>query len=292
MDLAPCVQLLTVSGHELIGESLVRIIYLDEAGTSSQEPVRIVAAVIVDSARQWRVVQRAIRQTIIKHVPKDRLESFTFHATKIFSGGDTDIGWSLLDRRCFLEEFISIPRRFKLPIAIGICRQNADAFNHQREVSPTELTQTQMEHAIAFLGCLSAADRWLRLNTPEDEVAMAVAEDVNGMRSILGKVKWALVGGMGFHVDPEEFASTSPNAGPEMLENGFDFKIEKIVDDVHFTPKTGSIMLQLADAVAFAVRRALSSPKHGDELSRALLGYPLPVAQYSGDFASGTFDFE
>lgn len=99
----------------------MRLIFIDEAGTSAIEPVCVVAAVIVEADRELRVVREELSRAIFEGVPPIYRNNFLFHATEIFSGGkniDRNL-WSFDDRLDFLKSIVCLPFVHDLPIAIG-----------------------------------------------------------------------------------------------------------------------------------------------------------------------------
>ena len=112
-----------LGGARLVGDRLMRMVYLDEAGISNpkHEPFVVVAGPIIHADRKWKAVEAHLNGMADKYAePKDR-ERFVFHATEIFSGGGffprekwpKEVRWAILD------ELVQIPAAFNLPIACG-----------------------------------------------------------------------------------------------------------------------------------------------------------------------------
>lgn len=255
----------------------MRFIYLDEAGTSKAEPVRVMAAIIVRPDSDWRRTEALIKEAFDKHVPDKIRGGFVFHAKEIFSGGGNikREEWSRLDRMCFLEEFLTIPRRAKLSISHSHVMSGYVSGDLMKPGSP--LSPHEFEHMLAFALCIQAADFHLRKHCAADEVATAIAEDNPSMRRFLKFV---------FPIVNEQFLRSMVECAN--YESDIEPGVQRIVDCVHFADKSGALMLQLADACAFAYRRWLSGQEHGGQLVTAMCGRAPDVSDLDRPIAFGT----
>ena len=61
----------------------MRLVYLDEAGTTSTATSLAVAGVIVHGDDQWPKVDRRIVELIEKYIPEEDRLGFVFHATDL-----------------------------------------------------------------------------------------------------------------------------------------------------------------------------------------------------------------
>jgi hypothetical protein len=64
-------------------------------------------------------------------------------------------------------------------------------------------------------------------------------------------------------------------------ESEIQFSAREIIDTVNFAGKSESLVLWLADACAFGLRRYLSRLKYGDEYARAILGDQPMLESYA-----------
>jgi hypothetical protein len=244
----------SLSGVPLAGDRLVRFLYLDEAGTSAQEPVALVAGVVVHADQQWRVLERHISGLVAEVVPEDSRGGFAFHATELFSGGRTfprglwpaEQRWGLLDR------LVSIPSTFGVPLVVGFFRKDAIGTNPGAARIPDA-----MAHALAYAFCAIGADLFMRHHAP-DEVATVVAEDAPNARRALKEVQAMLQD------------ETKTRDLPDFMRD--DLPITHIKDTVHFAAKPEAIMLQLADACAFTLRHHLARGREADRFLAKLFG--------------------
>lgn len=62
----------------------MRFIYMDEAGTSEQEPVTIVVGLIVDADNQLASAETAMKD-VLGSVPRKFQKDFVFHAADVWS---------------------------------------------------------------------------------------------------------------------------------------------------------------------------------------------------------------
>lgn len=70
----------------LLGQELVRLVYLDEAGISLNEPGLCVAGVLVHADDQARLVENMLNEVANRHIPEADRVGFVFHASDIFHG--------------------------------------------------------------------------------------------------------------------------------------------------------------------------------------------------------------
>jgi hypothetical protein len=70
----------------LFGQNLVRLIYLDETGTTSRATFLSVAGVILHGDYEWPGVDERIVALIERYIPEPDRLGFVFHATDIFHG--------------------------------------------------------------------------------------------------------------------------------------------------------------------------------------------------------------
>ena len=120
---APVCGAIALGGAPLIGNRIVRMIYLDAAGLSNpvQEPYVVMAGVIVNADKQWKALSQYLSDMADEIAPPEHREGFAFHATELFSGGkmfprekyEREWRWRVLDELCL------IPKHFDLPIVWG-----------------------------------------------------------------------------------------------------------------------------------------------------------------------------
>jgi hypothetical protein len=236
------------------------LLYLDEAGTSSPEPHSIYAGVLIKSS-DWRKVEREIERVIDLHVPAAIRKGFVFHGKEVFNGGRTvdRSMWPLGARLAFFADFVSIPFRLDCPIAIGkTCR------NSKADFALDLATELEFQNVMAFTGCLQQADKCVRYFSPPGQICVAVAEDNPPMRRLVAAAFLAARNAAPLRLLPEH---TMDGKGALLETRSF-------VDVIHFVPKHGSPMLQLADACAFVMRRFLAAQDHGERLFLAMTGQP------------------
>jgi hypothetical protein len=234
-----------------------------------------VLGVIVHADTQWRSAEQAVKQ-ILESVPNGFKQDFIFHAMTIWGSKKYHDGWGMQDRLAMLRQMMSVPRRLKLPISLGIAHRNVALPTQFRSDYPLKMPKEQFQHVLAFFACVALADRYLRRCHDPDEVATIVAEDVPSMRRFL---RAAL-----------ELARSEPIFNEATVRLTRDEKIDlsdprwaisRIIDTVHFVEKSNGPLLQVADACAYGFRRLFAKQKHGDEFSESILGEILDINEYS-----------
>jgi len=163
-----------------LGKNLVRLLYLDEAGTDNRAPWMCVAGVLVHGDEDWPEIDRRVLALIDKYIPLQDRKGFVFHATDIFHGS------GYLDRRKpewdnetkrhpILYELVYIIDSLHLPIVVGKCEKNTFMVGvFQPSDSPR--MKNNIIHQSALLDCLTWADSWLAKYSP-NELATVVHED-------------------------------------------------------------------------------------------------------------------
>lgn len=228
----------------------MRLVYLDESGLSRtrDEPYLVVAGVIIDADTQWKKIEQHFIKLTKKYMP-DYVSTygtpFIFHAMDIWHGsGDFPRSkWDRVQRMNLLSELCGIPSMFKLPVVAGYVDKTGrptDARLRNLDVS----TDVKMKWAYleAFFKAARCIEYWMQMNSPHD-VAMLIAEDTDRIKEIVGAVH----------------ASYIDKTMEKSVES---FHSNYIVDAVHFTKKRQSIVMQIADHMAFVLKRRLMRCPH------------------------------
>ncbi|MDE0150567.1 MAG: DUF3800 domain-containing protein [Rhodospirillaceae bacterium] len=250
-------------GSPLAGRRLVRVVYLDESGTSRKEPLAVVAGVIVDGDRQMIAVEEHLAYLVRKHIPEADRDSFFFHATNIWSATkyfkDRDV-WPLDRRLETLLDLIETLGRFDLPVVYGDCPRD-ELIATPPDVTINERGRDAVVHSLAFFQCVCVVEKVLRDIWP-DEIALLIAEDRPEVKKVVRDVQlWA--------------------QNKTLSRRGWHRKylpLRHIRDTVHWAEKKQSPLLQLADICAFVIRGHLINHPHNpplyDKLSPMMVAHP------------------
>jgi hypothetical protein len=146
----------------LLGSNLVRLIYLDEAGTDRNAPFLCVAGVLIHGDHEWPEVDRRIAGLIEKHIPAADRFGFIFHATDIFHGSGyfdrRKPEWANQNTRlAILCDLASIIDDMSIPLVCG--HYNKETFGDGIIRQPD--AKSKIMHNAAAVDCLIWADRWL-----------------------------------------------------------------------------------------------------------------------------------
>ncbi len=271
----------------------MRLIYTDEAGTSAQEPVSVVASVLVHGDRQWRILEEEIRKAIACHVPDSIREGFWIHATEIYSGGKTvkRDEWPLEERLDFLKSILCIPFVHDAPIALGV------QFKKPLQIKDSsQIKIARQAHHLAFAKCMKRVDWFLRGYLGGAENGIVIAEDEPNMRQFL--VDHGLIlRDKSLKLESSDFNQTRLQSLLDIAPESFTYEIKYIIDHPHFIKKKNAGILQIADACSFAFRHFLSGKRFGEDLILAMLGpshgedFIKDPAWFSGG-SSGLFNTE
>lgn len=252
-------------GGPLEGSAPVRMIYVDEAGTSAREPVVVVVGVIVHADLQWRAAREAMARVLLQVPPKFR-ENFIFHAAEIWGSRKYRPDWSREDRFRFLCDVMSIPRNIGLSIGYGVV--------YKKRVLGTAdfpIDADKQAHMVAFMSCIESIDMFMQEQAFPMEVGTVVAEDVPEMRKWLRTAVEILKTGRLPLDTTMRTVAVSQGTVSETPLKGFS-QIARLVDVTHFAAKHEAPLLQIADACAFALRRFWAEQSTGDDFLTAMLG--------------------
>lgn len=143
---------------------MVRLIYVDEAGTGPAEPVRVVASVIVHGDKEARILTSELERINRERVPESLQQDYIFHAKEVFNGGkrvDRSI-WGFDDRLDYLKEIVSLPFVHDIPIAVGLCFKGVFDDIPDDDLKTNGVSRATFEHGIAFSNCVEKSDSFLR----------------------------------------------------------------------------------------------------------------------------------
>ena len=236
---------LSVSGVPLEGDRLVHVAYMDESGVSPREPLLVQAAIIIDGNSQVMPLHEALEGLIQKHIPQKYRNGFVFHAADIFSGAKSTIykdrfEWPDERRFAILDDLVAIPAQIGLPICVGII--NKTEYRTESAVAvKSELEMNVLIHAMAIIQCEMSIENWMRKNAP-DEFIHVIAENNDDVRKAAKQA----------HI----FLKDGVQLSKEGHQNSGILPFVKIWDGLQFATKDESRSLQVADACAWACRRA------------------------------------
>jgi hypothetical protein len=240
-------------GAPLLGDKLVRSIYTDESGTSGKSKIVLVAALIVDTDRQWK--QAALKlYGALQPIPPQYSKRFVYHTTKMLNP-DRYPGWDLNERIRIVHEIMAIPKVLKIPIIFGACKKGL----YNGPPALDDLSVQQSEHAMTFGMAMSYADTFIGHFYP-DELATLVAEDTDEMHKTLSDVLNSM------RLRPMIVRTDDGQARSCVVSH--------IVDEVHFIDKktVNAPLLQIVDAIAWGLHRYFEKGKYGDKCLQSIAG--------------------
>lgn len=258
-----------LGGSPLIGDILARNAYIDEAGISNQqqEPIVVVAGVIVHTDTQWRLLHEHFQSLMQRFVPASCQDGFVFNAKDIWHGSGEIFArdkWKGRDRRDVLRALVATISQFQLPVVWGAAsrRNVAKALNNKGITNPN--TVTQVAFMSAFAECASCADAWMK-RYGQKECLSLVIENNTELRRITKQTYRELR-----HPTNSLQLAIPP--------------IERIVDAPSFMEKEDAPPLQLADVCAFLIKRRLVK----DDVSE-YLRYLIPSMAFGDDDRKSLF---
>jgi len=260
----------SISGVKLEGSNMSRSVYLDESGTDIHSSVAVVAAVIVDTDKQWKRVERYIYDLIQEFAPPEIQNGFVLHARDLFHGWTKNA--SEKKKRSFpqgpevLRRLLEAPAKFGLAITFGyIRRQEAtkyllDPWTGEKQIKEGLAGEI---HAEAYVRAVLAVENYMRTIAKPEELAKLVAEDADPTKKAVENAHTLLMGQNLQEERAKKFLDMSWS-----LRGGL--PLERIVGSIAFEKKTDNPLLQLADACAYILQRFHEGKPHNQQFVDAL----------------------
>lgn len=229
----------------------MRFVYLDEAGISPNETAVVVAGVIVDGDRQFRQLEARIQELVEEYVTEEKRLDFAFSAKELANGGKTFVrGVYPANRRLeALRKIAAIPAEFFLPIVVGFDRKSPHPAFKKMSVEQ----RASVMQWIAYSQCVIAAEVYMRRLSRIDKVAICIVEDNHSARRAIKHMRGLL-----------------RRPIPDMSSFSEDLPIGRIIDTVHFAAKNEAVLLQIADACAYVIKRYLAGATYATELFKIM----------------------
>ncbi len=244
----------------------MRLVFVDEAGTSAHEPITIVVGLIAHADEHVMSGEALVHETL-GAVPKQFADSFVFHSTDVFQNPKYQEAWGLTDRLNLLQGMMRIPHRLGMGVCVAAMWRGAVDFKGHG----VGLSVAQSDHLHTFALCLGHADNEIRNNASPSEVAMVVAEDVPEMRRFL-RIVPRVYRNNPIMISQAHMRKTVSDEEAGYIRQSGDFRITRIRNSVHFVEKADDPLVQVADACAYGLRRYFAEEKFGVEFARATVG--------------------
>jgi hypothetical protein len=234
----------------LAGHNLVRLAYLDEAGTSRHETALCVAGVLVHGDRQATELHRKIEVVIERYIPEQDRVGFVFHATDIYHGSRyfDRKKWPRETREQILVDLATIIEEMELPVVCGSYLKDSFGVGILSEAERGSDDHLRVTiQACAAMDCAIWTDRWIRKFSSEEN-AMIIAEDTDRVKKVMKMAIQVL-----------RTPALIKAHGLESMAFAYDLPLKHIIDTVHFAAKAEAVPLQLADLCAFILARAFKN---------------------------------
>lgn len=244
----------------------MRIVYVDEAGTSKKEeaPFVVVAGVVVHGDHQLRKLRDRLSAIQTKYVPEADRESLVLHTCDIYGGNkyfDTKRKpeWSYERRMALLTEIARLPAEANLQVTFGIVRRDEFPYNKELPIAD-ERDCIRKAIGVAYMGCIIEVDQWFRHHA-KGENGIVVAEDNANTRQFIKETQQ-------YH-QRQEIAKHL-----DERERNY-FPLKHIHEDPNFQEKRVAHPLVLADFIAFFLTRRLRGDARANQFSDPWWGKAL-----------------
>lgn len=223
----------------------MRIAYLDEAGIAGppQEPIVVVAGVIVHAEEQLLAIEARLREIVAAHLPEKDREGFILHCIELFSGGKTlkREEWDRERRWKIIDDLVQVPKQFNLPVIFSYV--DLEVLKKRRpHLDKRELIIAGQ--TISAMNCVCGIERYIREKTPEKELGIVIYENNDTARNAVRDMH-------NYMRDPKLIVGDVPNPMARILP------LTRVVEAATFAEKSESSLLQLADICAFVIKRRM-----------------------------------
>lgn len=241
-------------GDRLEGDSIVRLVFMDEAGIGNpeQEPWLVVSGVIVDADKKLVAIERHIEKLVKRYIPEEQQAGFVFHAHELINGGGKVFDrkkWPIEKRLEIADALCATAKKFDLPLAFGFVERSKFT---DKTPKLSAADRTLAAHGVAFMSTAMQVEMWMRQHT-SGEVCLLVVENNDTARRLITDVHTA-------HQNPEKLKKLWGGRIPEAEANYFPFR--RIKQHPLFEPKSPSSLLQLADFYAYVFKKFLLTNVH------------------------------
>lgn len=237
----------------------MRLTYIDESGTSKNDPYAVVAGAMIHADKQLTLIEDKLNQIATKHGLFDKFgEDFFFHATDIWNGNgffkNFRDEWPFGKRFKILEDLANIFIQCELLIPIGFVRKNDPLFdNYEQKEYSSVYHASLMYHALAFSQCCASVEYAMRELFPNENTLLVIescSSSDSHLKMLLSNYKDKKLQVVG-------------------ERNKKFFPFSHIKEDALFANKKGSNALQLADFAAFIIRgHMVENPFGRDEMKQ------------------------
>jgi hypothetical protein len=218
--------------------SVVRVVYSDETGTGSiaEEPLTVVAALMMNLDSQWEPVYRDLEAVRPK-------PTFEFKGAKLFR--DLRNGRKRAAADAILRGVLSIPTRYRVPIFYAAI----DRVGYER--SPLRQDEASKPYDIALVFCLRSVHTFVYTLLPKERV-LWIADKSGGYEHVSQQAR--------------EFIGRLAQNAPDELNSGVkEMKPHaSFVDTVYFGDSKQSAALQLADVCCSVINLHLQNDPHAE----------------------------
>jgi hypothetical protein len=254
----------SISGVELLGNRLLRSIYLDETGISENDQLALVAGVIINDDEQFSSVESAIQDLVKQYIPEEHQNGFCFHAKELFFG----TGPVFKDRDKYpperrfeaLRAVLELPRALQLPVSMGyVWKDQAQA--------PSEYNaraRSAFYHGFANFMCVIAAEKYMIDICGPKDLARLVAE-LNADNQKVLEMAHEILRGRGDQTNIQNITGQLEYVRPYL-------PVRRIKDGISFMKKRDAPILQIADACAFILRVWLEK-KSSEQITQLLQAF-------------------
>lgn len=253
----------------------MRLIYVDEAGTSANESVTVVAGIIVDPDTEWRPAVEMLSNLKDKFVPAEYRDGFVYHGADVFRTEKKNKypNWSMDSRIAFALALMRLPNQLGIPIVMSMVRRDSFPRHDKIEVG-------LFHHAVAFQGMVHAANNHISQFGRPNETSVLVAEHIpdrhKQLRGVLQNMRDAPV-----TLTPDMQNPTQMNRAMGTSPKTMTMGAETVLDTAHFVEKGYAPLLEVADALAYGFRKYFARLPGGDQCKEAMV-INLHMPDYAG----------
>jgi Protein of unknown function (DUF3800) len=256
----------------------MRLIFVDESGTSTRHNSVVVAAVILEADDAVMKAERLLDEALLSLPPQLRAD-FRFSAKDVWGNPGYPTFWRMADRISLLKSILRIPRTLKQAISICIFDKGDPGLVNNEVISALDTDVETYAHLMAFSQCVCRADKYIR-DYCGTEIGMIIAEDHQRRDKLAASLEHFR--SSGYLIRPEGLIKSQKELELGYWTQQSDQKITRTRRSIHFVGKEDDRLVWLADAAAWALRKYFDENEDKFGFCHELLGRTLPLQDYKG----------
>lgn len=232
-----------------MGDRLVQLVYLDEAGVANprDDPHIVVLGVMVNADKKWLRVQRRLVQLADLHAKPAHRDGFFFHVKELRYGSKRlpRGSYTSEEANAMIRDMCAVPVVFEMPLVAAYVDRAALRSRYPK-MSSGHMEQRGL--VVASSTCIMMVEKYMRHIGGKDEGAQLTFENNEKSKRLVRDIHK--------HFRKPETQATALSQGNKAAVELL--PLERVPDTPTYAEKTDASILQVADACVYATKRHLA----------------------------------